>query len=185
MNRIQGAKTNPKIFAELYDENVKGIYQYLISRTQSQKDAEDLTSTVWELAFKNIKNLNGDHPQVFKTWLYTIARNELNHFYTKKINSKQETLEEKHEQISNDEPSPQETSEQKEDIALMRELISALPDQQRETIALHFFSELKNKEIAELQNLSEKTVASNLSRALQTLRTRWKSCSKTKSSFSL
>ena len=64
--------------------------------------------------------------------------------------------------------------QQDENAKQIRTLINALPDEQRETLTLRYFSDLRNKEIAKALCVSQKTVASNLSRALQTLRERWK-----------
>lgn len=174
MTLIRRAKSDPKAFAKLYDAHIKGVYQYVAWRIQNRQEVEDLTAQIWETVLRKIHQLESDNETVFKAWLYTIARNTLNHFYSDKEKTATLPLEEKHDNIKAEYKSPHEDAELKEDTELLNRLIEKLPEQQRETIALHFFSGLRNKEIAALQNLSEKTVASNLSRALETLRSHFK-----------
>ena len=47
--------------------------------------------------------------------------------------------------------------------------ITALPDIYRETVMLHFFSELRYEEIAQLMGVSEGTVKSRMARAKERL----------------
>ncbi|MEK7146063.1 MAG: RNA polymerase sigma factor [Patescibacteria group bacterium] len=174
MTLIRRAKSNSKAFAKLYDAHIKGVYQYVAWRIQNRQEIEDLTAEIWETVLKNIHQLQSDNEVVFKAWLYTIARNTLNHFYRDKEKTATVPLEEMHNNIKTENKTPHEDAELKENTELLRRLIEKLPQQQRETLTLHFLSDLKNKEIAALQNLSEKTVASNLSRALATLRSNFK-----------
>ncbi len=166
---IKWSKKDPQAFARLYQEHVNATYQYCAHRLNSSAEAEDLTSQVWELVLKEIRSLQSDDPIVFRAWLFQITKRELYRFFEKKkkapapLNEAAERVED-----SNDAPHLQaHGNEQKE---FLRRLVNALPEQQRETVALHFFSDLKNKEIAQIMDLSEKTVASNLCRALDTLR---------------
>lgn len=144
-----------------------------MTRLHNAKECEDLTSHVWETVLKNIQHLNSDKTVVFRAWLFTIARNCLNKYFSEKQNTALE-LKEEHEAVRSQEPQPNETVEEKENAEQIHTLINALPDEQRETLTLRYFSDLRNKEIAKILTVSEKTVASNLSRALQTLRERFK-----------
>lgn len=172
MSLIKRAKTDPHAFAKLYEEHVQAVYRYFYSRLHSQHISEDLTSHVWEAVLKNIKHLNSDKEVVFRAWLFTIARNALNKYFSEK-NSPQELTEE-HEKFVSEAIEPDAAVQNKEDAAQIQTLVDALPDEQRETLTLRYYSDLRNKEIAKVLCVSEKTVASNLSRALQTLRERWK-----------
>lgn len=173
MSLIRRAKTDPHAFAKLYEEHVQAVYRYFVVRLHDTKAAEDLTSQVWEAVLKNIQHLNSDKPTVFRAWLFTISRNCINKYFSEKQNKVLE-LNEEHEAIRSLEPQPNESAEQIEDAKQLRVLIDALPDEQRETLTLRYFSDLRNKEIAKILTVSEKTVASNISRALQTLRDLWK-----------
>ncbi len=173
MSLIRRAKTDPHSFAKLYEEHVQAVYRYFASRIVDKKMCEDLTSNVWEAVLKNIKHLNSNKTVVFRAWLFTIARNCMNKYFAEK--SEITELTEEHENFVSEEPLPHQTAEEKESFEEIRVLMDALPDEQRETISLRYLSDLRNKEIAKILCVSEKTVASNLSRALQTLRARFKS----------
>ena len=172
MSLIRRAKTDPHAFAKLYEEHVQAVYRYFSSRLHDANVAEDLTSQVWEAVLKNIKHLNSNKTVVFRGWLFTIARNCMNKFFAEKKGAV--ALEEGHENFASEEPEPKTLAEQSDDAEQIRTLINALPDEQRETLTLRYFSDLRNKEIAKVLCVSQKTVASNLSRALHTLRERYK-----------
>ena len=55
----------------------------------------------------------------------------------------------------------------------MRRLVAALPPRRQEVIRLRFFGGLSSREIAAILDLDERTVASNLSRALVDLQYHW------------
>ncbi|QQR55341.1 sigma-70 family RNA polymerase sigma factor [Candidatus Peregrinibacteria bacterium] len=164
---IKQAKHSPKAFTKLYELHVNAVYQYCAYRTHSTEEAEDLCSEVWESVLKHIQELESDHPTIFKGWLFTIARHCVyKHWKNRKS---PDSLDETSCQIPSPEAGPAERSEAEESAAHLRELVKALPQQQQEAVSLRFFSGLRNKEIAAALELSEKTVASNLSRALDTL----------------
>ncbi len=165
---IKEAKHNPAAFSELYYAHVKITYNYLYSRLQDSQQSEDLTSEIWENILKNISKLKTNKEAGFKCWLFTIVRNT---FYTHLKNKKKEH----HSPHPLDhEETPDQLLQDQENKAHLKIIIDALPHQQKEIVHLHFFADLKNKEIASILKISEKTVASNLSRALDTLKDRWK-----------
>lgn len=163
---IKRAKRDAHAFAKLYEIHVESVYQYCAYRTDTSEEAEDLTSEVWENALMHINELKSDHPIVFKGWLFKIAKNCVYKHWKKK---KTTGLGEEAERIQSEELNPEQKSRRANEAEELRRLVKALAPQQQETIALHFFSGLRNKEIARILDISEKTVASNLSRALNTL----------------
>lgn len=174
MSLIQRAKTDPNSFAKLYEEHVQAVYQYFNVRLHSRTQAEDLTSIVWESVLKNIQHLNSNKPVVFRAWLFTIARNALNKFLSEKYADKITELNDEHENIPSQNKDPKDLNQDAEEAEQIFVLIDALPNEQRETVILRYYSDLKNKEIAKILCVSQKTVASNLTRALKTLRERLK-----------
>ena len=167
MSLIKRAKLDPKAFVELYDLYVERLYQYLLRRLQNIQEAEDLSSQVWERVLTKIHTLKSDQEEGFAAWLFTIARNELSQFYkTKKKNTTEELL----DVFTDESKKPDELVREISEAKLIHESLHSLPPQQRETIELKYFADLRNKEISVIFEISEKTVASNLSRALQTLK---------------
>jgi RNA polymerase sigma factor (sigma-70 family) len=56
----------------------------------------------------------------------------------------------------------------------MRALVATLSPRRQEIVTLKFFAGLRNREIADVLELDERTVASHLSRGLQDLQTRYR-----------
>lgn len=169
MSLFKRSKSQPEAFALLYDEYVGATYQYLLRRLQHVENAEDLTSRVWEKVLRKIHTLRNETKEGFCAWLFTIARNELNqHFKHRKKHATQELPEILEDQAKG----PVALFRQNAQAQELHRLLAVLPVQQRETVELRYFAELKNKEIAQILGVSQKTVASNLSRALKTLKGR-------------
>ncbi len=163
---VIAAKEDGEAFAALYRRHVQAVYSYFLTRTGSRELAEDLTSETWEIVVKKIRGLRSEEMLGFLAWLFQIAGNVLK----KNWRGKKETVEyEEFLMKEVDGNSPEREAEQNELKAIWQE-VAALPEMQRETVMLRFGSDLRNKEIAEILEVAEKTVASNLSRAMATLR---------------
>jgi RNA polymerase sigma-70 factor (ECF subfamily) len=166
-NLVKLAKENKEAFADLYHQNVKPIYNFFLVRCGSREEAEDLTSITWEIVVKKICHLRSNDLIVFKAWLYKIAKNLLKKRWFKK-SIKTVAYEEFLDNREEDETIEENFS--KGELKKIWKSVDKLPKKQKEVVLLRFASDLKNKEIAKTMGLSEKTVASNLSRALDKLR---------------
>lgn len=170
MNLIEKAKTDPLAFGELYQTHVEALYQFVAFRVNTIKDAEDVSSQIWEKAFQQIHRLRSNEDLGFKCWLFKIARNSLTDYYRNhKVHL---TLDNESPWIDSN-PTPKQEIETKFTHDEMKKLINSLPEKQKETVILSVYGDYKNKEIAAIQRVSEKTVASNLSRALDFLEQHW------------
>lgn len=166
MNLIQRAKSEPEAFIQLYDAYVGRIYQYLLRRVGDVSDAEDLTSQTWEKALLKIHSMRSEDVSGFLAWIFSIARNELKQYFRGGKSKMSDELPEGLEDLSK---GPVDLLKDQFDGAFLRDCLSALPKKQRESVELKYFGDLRNKEIALILKISEKTVASNLSRALKSL----------------
>lgn len=59
-------------FGELCERNAKGLYNFLLRRTRSREDAEELCQETFLRAWKKLGTYREDWS--FSTWLYAIAR---------------------------------------------------------------------------------------------------------------
>ena len=66
-------------FSELYEAHATRVYRYLLSRTSSVSDAEELTSRTFANAFASLGSYRGRGK--FESWLMTIAHNLLANWY--------------------------------------------------------------------------------------------------------
>jgi RNA polymerase sigma-70 factor, ECF subfamily len=156
---IEAAQANPARFVDLYDRYFHRLYAYVIRRTRSREEAEDITSTVFERALVHLPKFEW-RGTPFVAWLFRIAANA--------ISDRRQSL------ARDDRESPAAAdSFDTEDIerrAMLFELVERLPDLQRQVIELRFVEEKSIREIAAALNRSEGAVKQLQLRALENLR---------------
>jgi RNA polymerase sigma factor (sigma-70 family) len=152
-------------FADVYDEQIWGVYGFFAYRVRCRSDAEDLTQKTFERALKAWSRYDPERASV-ATWLMAIARNILIDHYRGDASALLQPLEEvEEERLGSEAPEP--------DLGLEPELAEALAllsPRDREVIALRFGGDLTGPEIAELTDLSLANVQQILSRSLRRLR---------------
>ena len=150
-----------------YRDRVFGLcFSYLRNRSQ----AEDVTQEVFIRVCRAIGKFEGRCK--FGTWLYRIAANAcLNRIRDQKRRPTSLPLE---EAIL---PAPSKPTEDPRHENLKKELIAALvtavdglPDRQRETFRLRYFSKLSVKNTAEVMGVEEGTVKAHYFAALKNIR---------------
>ncbi len=105
-------------------------------------------------------------------WLFFVCRNcALDH--ARKIVRFQEGALEEESQASEG-PGPSGEVERREDVTLLRRLVSELTPREQELVRLKFEADLSYKEIGEALRISVSNVGVQLHNAIQTLRTSWK-----------
>lgn len=155
---------NKEAFGKIYDIFLDSVYKYIFFRVNTQEIAEDITSDVFFKVLRNLKKYTKKTNLPFSAWLFRIAKNSIIDFYRQKS----ETLE-INEEIA-DESSRGETKRATErDIDKKRILqaMKKLPEMQAQAIALKYFSERSNAEIAAILEKSETAVRILLSRGLR------------------
>lgn len=160
---IRAAATDSDAFSRLYQHYLQPTYAFIAFRVKSGAEAEDLTSELWIKVLDSLSSLKDPRPEVFRAWLFMMARRLVIDHYrkSKPTVSLNEELEI---------PKEAEFNSFLLEEVYVHDLVRSLPHQQAEVVSLKYFSGFRNKEIAKLLDLSEKTVASHLSRGLQTLK---------------
>lgn len=103
-------------------------------------------------------------------WLFFVCRNCALDHCRKIVRFSQDPVDENR---ASDDPSPAAEAVAAEDGALLRELVSRLPQQQRELVKLKFEAGLSYKEMSETLRISVSHVGVQLHDAMQTLRRHW------------
>ena len=152
----------------LYSEHLPRIYRFFCYRVSEGPTAEDLTSTTFEKAWRARHRYRQDIA-AFTTWLYSIARNVANDYFRQ--NHADVSLDELRE-FSN-EPTLEDVAQQQEEFAQLSQLMAALPQRDREVLALKFGAALSHADIARVLGLSNGNVAVIAHRAVQQLRRQW------------
>jgi len=146
------------------------LFRYIRSITKDGSSARDVTQDVFVKLWETRESLDPD--QSLKAYLYRTARNRAyNHVRNRR------TRTDKEEDVRSDSPA-QPAAEPPPDDALdakmldrrLRTWIDDLPDRQREALSLSRFEGLSHDEIAEIMDISPRTVNNHIVRALKSLR---------------
>jgi len=157
---IEAAQADPARFAELYERHFHRVYAYVIRRTGSRGEAEDVTSEVFERALVNLKRFEWRGVPLV-AWLFRIAANALS---------------ERRRRAERDSPDPPpDVPDDRESAAIERrtmvfQLVERLPEVQRQVIEMRFVDGRSIREIATALARSEGAVKQLQLRALENLR---------------
>jgi len=141
------------------------IQKYLNAEYASSID--DVVQEIYLRAYKALSAKKFRSDSAISTWLYTIAKNECFRFNEKMAKERanvEEMTPETPEPYKNDEP-----GWAKETTLYFKELIKNLPDKYREVIELDILG-YRDKQIAQMLNISAGTVKSRNSRARDMIR---------------
>lgn len=173
---LERIRQRPESFAELFKLYYKPIFGYILRRTGSFDDTADIAADTFLKAFHNIRNFRYTGISI-KIWLYRIATNEVNLYFRYKqkhtsiferiITDDQNIFKNYFEEDRKEIESEMQKHEQF--LSVLKEL-KKIPVKYQEVIALKYFEDKGNKEIAEILNINEGTIKSLLSRGLEKLR---------------
>jgi RNA polymerase sigma-70 factor (ECF subfamily) len=156
-------------FGLIYEKYLDQIYRYVFYRVKEKMVAEDLTEEIFLKVWKSIGTFSGKGHSL-STWLYRIAHNHTMDFFRAKRNwlvstEKVSTCSEIISTIGDPEQIAQNKLMQEE----IMELVSTLPDQQKEIIILKFIEGLNNYEIEQITGRSQGSIRITQMRALSAL----------------
>lgn len=152
-----------KLFLEYYDPLSNFAWRYIKSVHIAEELVQEAFLSIWESRemLDSSKNI--------KSYLYQIVRNKaLNHLKHKDVVEKYNTQIDWLNSVSISQM--HDFDEQPEFIEAAQEAIESLPDGARRIYKLHRKDGLTYKEIAEVLDISIRTVESQMSRALEKLR---------------
>ena len=165
---VQLACNDPKKFRAVFREVYPKMVAYFRIRIKSADDAEDLTS---ECFTRIVDHLNDFNPAKgsFLAWAFSIAHNQLVDFYKKQSRHGKQVPIEDHDYLAAADLLPDEAAAHREDMEKVLKAVNELSEQQRQVIEYRYFLNFRNKEIAEMLDIEEKTVAAYLSRGIERL----------------
>jgi len=152
----------------LYAAHLPRIYNYFRYRIGDGPDAEDLTATTFEKAWRHRARYRRDLG-AFTTWLYAIARNvAVDHWRRRRDTAPLEEA----EAVAGGR-TPEEAAALRSDFARLETLMALLPERERELLSLKYGADMTNRAIAKLTGLSETNVGTILHRTIRQLRAAW------------
>ncbi len=152
----------------VYREEMPRVFNYFRYRGFERATAEDLTSATFEKAWRARDRYRRDRAAV-STWLLAIARNAaIDHL--RRSRPAVPLVETRRSATSE---TPETAALREAHIRRLRELLAALPERERELLALKYGAEATNRAIATITGLGESNVGTILHRTIGTLRARW------------
>jgi RNA polymerase sigma-70 factor (ECF subfamily) len=158
---VEAAQADPACFVELYDRHFSHVWAFVMRRTSSRAEAEDVTSEVFRKALEHLPSYEW-RGTPFKAWLFRIASNTLATRWQKNARESRDVP-----------PDVAEAGLDVERHAMLFELVHRLPAVQREVIELRFIEGRSLLEIAAVLGKTEGAVKQLQKRALDTLRAVW------------
>jgi RNA polymerase sigma-70 factor, ECF subfamily len=159
---MEAARSDLSQFTPLYERYVSRIYAYCLRRVDDPQEAEDLTSQVFTRALTAIESYRGG---LVAAWLFRIAHNIVVDYLRSRY--PQVPIEEL--DLEDDSVAPIERLMQDEDYQVLQKLVSTLPDDQQDLLALKMASGLTTEEIARIVGKSPGAVRVNLHRIIKYL----------------
>jgi RNA polymerase sigma-70 factor, ECF subfamily len=157
---IEAAQADPARFVDVYERHFHRVYAYVIRRTGSRAEAEDITSEVFERALVNLPRFEWRGVPLV-AWLFRIAANALA--------DRRRQLERDSVDAPPDLPDESESATI-ERRAMLFQLVDRLPRLQRRVIEMRFVDGKSIREIAAALERSEGAVKQLQLRALENLR---------------
>ena len=162
---------------DIYEAMYKRVYYLTYKIVGNAEDAEDATQDTFISAFKALPGLADIDS--FKSWLFQIAANRSRDLLRK--NKRHETVDVSDDTEDNDtfiekQPEkdealiPEDALDNEAKRKIILQIISSLPDNQKECVMLFYYSEMSVKDIAEHLGVSEGTVKSRLNYARQKIK---------------
>ena len=142
-----------KVFHSIFNENFKSLQNYFYYKYGDFEKAKDMMQDSFVKLWNNCKDVPYTKA---KGYVFTLARNA----FLNELN--RDKMKQKHHNTMNVSmftiQSPDYIMEEKEFLEKINHTISSLPDKQREVFLMNRMDGKKYKEIAELLNISVKTV---------------------------
>jgi len=156
-------------FQRLYDHHRGGLYRYFL-RQSNQSVAEELFQDVWAGVIQSRKRYRPK--AAFKPWLYTLAHNRLIDHWRREGRRPIETGDNDcpEEAAADANPGPQRLVDLRDCLEQLLQLVSGLPDVQRQTFLLRHEAGMSLAEIAESMSTRAETAKSRLRYAMERLR---------------
>jgi RNA polymerase sigma-70 factor (ECF subfamily) len=162
----QAQRGNVEAFGQLYERYLDRIFRYVRSRVGQERVAEDITEMVFLRSFESLDSYEErGHP--FSAYLYQVARNLLVDYYRQ--NENHVPLFQVENKESNTADSEQSTI-QKERMAVLVKALTDLPDEYQEVIRLRVLMQLPTADTAEWMNRSNGAIRVLLHRAMKALK---------------
>lgn len=160
MSETPSASLTPRVFERLYTEHAGKLLGYLTRLLRGNRaEAEGIVQAAFLKAWEKRETLKD--MAAFRSWLYSIALNEMRQRKRKLTPLMVEDCDGKSE-----EPTPERHASSRQQLDLARAALEKLPEDQREAVMLVRMHNMKFREAAAILDVSENTVKTRVRRGL-------------------
>lgn len=153
-------------FTTVYRELHPLVMAYVSRRVRTVADAEDLVARTFGRVVEHLSRYDPERGSV-RAWALAIARNQvIDHLRARRPTASTDLVE---GILADAALAPDERLAAREDLAIVREGLAALPARTREMFSLRYGDGLRISEIARLFDMTEDAVKQRFSRALRRL----------------
>jgi RNA polymerase sigma-70 factor (ECF subfamily) len=151
----------------LFERHHARLFHYLFRLTGDRHLSEDLVQEVFVRLLKYRHTFRGECR--FTTWLYQIARNARTDFFRGSCTNALSFEDQEREFVSSH-PLPDEHLEQDEEMRILTDALSRLPEKKREVLLLRGLHGMSFEEIAKVMDCPVNTAKGRAFDAIRTLR---------------
>lgn len=159
------AKGSREAFESLYLRYSFLVERFVFSLVKDREATDDITQNIFMNIWDRRKNLDKD--LVFRSYLYTSARNAVYDWFRRSDKFEKVGLEDASGVVG---PDLSKVLEDEELLTLVNLAVCKMPEKRKQIFLLSRVKGLKNKEIAEQLGVSLKTVEYHMAKALEELR---------------
>lgn len=155
---------NRDIFEQLYVRYHKSAFLYTFSLCKNREIAEDIVSDAFVKAYLS---LSDDHTS-FQYWLLRVCKN----LWIDYLRRQKRTAENSEAALHNipDQETPEKNLLREERLSMLYQCIQQLPPGDQELLVLHYFSDLRLKELSLMLRTSPGSIKTRIFRARQNLK---------------
>jgi RNA polymerase sigma-70 factor (ECF subfamily) len=151
----------------LIDAHYQPVYWYLLDLSRDEQWAADLTQDTFARMWTSLDQFRGESS--FRTWLFSIARNEFLQGLRQSQRSPKLAEYLDLELVPDSAPSVEEECSRQDLEQQVRDQVARLPGKYRDTIALHYFAGMSLRDTAQVTGVPRGTAKSRLNQALAML----------------
>jgi RNA polymerase sigma-70 factor (ECF subfamily) len=150
----------------LFERHQAMLYNFFLRQSGNREASQDMVQEVFLRILRYRHTFRGESK--FTVWMYSIARNAYADSFRKR---KKATLAEPDGfEAASDDPLPNETMEQDQEVALLRRALDRLSSEKREVLLLSRFQNLKYEEISQILNCPVGTIKARVHWAIKDLK---------------
>lgn len=159
-----GLTSKESLFQEIWTLYHSRLQVYILNLYQGDEDVTDVVSEILLKTFEKIHTYNSSY--AFSTWIYSLAR----YFVIDLMRKKRVSGESLSGLEFTDTYSPEILQMKSVERDLIRQAVSELDSVDREMVFLHFYEELKYKDISEITGIPEGTIKYRMSESRKKLK---------------